>query len=82
MIIIESVLNDILRLINDATNYLKMFVAGATGFFVLKDCVMYMVASEDHQKAASLRRIKTTLIAGVTVFFVVQLVNWVLQYFK
>ncbi|MCI8291539.1 MAG: hypothetical protein HFJ25_04770 [Clostridia bacterium] len=78
----ESVLNDILRLIGDATNYLKMFVAGATGFFVLKDCVMYMVASEDHQKAASLRRIRTTLIAGVTVFFVVQLVNWVLAYFK
>lgn len=78
----ESVLNDILRLISDATNYLKMFVAGATGFFVLKDCVMYMVASEDHQKATSLRRIRTTLIAGVTVFFVVQLVNWVLAYFK
>lgn len=78
----ESVVNDILRLIGDATNYLKVFVAGATGFFVLKDCVMYMVAMEDHQKAASLRRIRTTLIAGVTVFFVVQLVNWVLAYFK
>lgn len=78
----ESIVNDILRLIGDATNYLKMFVAGATGFFVLKDCVMYMVAMEDHQKAASLRRIRTTLIAGVTVFFVVQLVNWVLAYFK
>lgn len=78
----ESIVNDILRLIGDATNYLKMFVAGATGFFVLKDCVMYMVSPEDHQKAASLRRIRTTLIAGVTVFFVVQLVNWVLAYFK
>ena len=32
----ESILNDILLLIGDATNYLKMFVAGATGFFVLK----------------------------------------------
>lgn len=78
----ESIVNDILRLIGDATNYLKMFVAGATGFFVLKDCVMYMIASEDHQKAASLRRIRTTLIAGVTVFFVVQLVNWILGYFN
>lgn len=78
----ESVLNDILRLVNDATKYLKMFVAGATGFFVLKDCVMYMVAMEDHQKAASLRRIRTTLLAGVSVFFVVQFVNWILTYFK
>ena len=32
----DSILNDILRLIGDATNYLKMFVAGATGFFVLR----------------------------------------------
>ena len=78
----ESILNDILRLIGDATNYLKMFVAGATGFFVLKDCILYMVASEDHQKAASLRRIRTTLIAGVAVFLVVQFVNWILGYFN
>lgn len=78
----ESILNDILRLINDATNYLKMFVAGATSFFVLKDCIFYMVASEDHQKAASLRKIRTTLIAGVSVFLVVQFVNWILTYFK
>ncbi|MCI8445967.1 MAG: hypothetical protein HFH31_00575 [Bacilli bacterium] len=78
----ESILNDILRLINDATNYLKMFVAGATGFFVLKDCTFYMIASEDHQKAASLRKIKTTLVAGVAVFFVVEFVNWILTYFK
>lgn len=78
----ESILNDILLLIGDATNYLKMFVAGATGFFVLKDCILYMVSSEDHQKAASLRRIRTTLIAGVSVFLVVQFVNWILTYFK
>ena len=78
----DSILNDILRLINDASTYLKMFVAGATGFFVLKDCILYMVSSEDHQKAASLRRIKTTLIAGVSVYLVVQFVNWILAYFK
>ncbi len=78
----DSILNDILLLIGDATNYLKMFVAGAAGFFVLKDCILYMVASEDHQKAASLRRIKTTLISGVAVFLVVQFVNWILAYFK
>lgn len=78
----ESVLNDILHLINDAIKYLKIFVAGATGFFVLKDCVQYMISVEDHQKAASLRRIRTTLIAGVSVFFIVQFVNWVFGYFK
>ena len=78
----ESILNDIMLLIEDATGYLKMFVAGATGFFVLKDCILYMVSSEDHQKAASLRRIRTTLIAGVAVFLVVQFVNWILAYFK
>ena len=78
----ETILNDILRLINDATNYLKMFVAGATGFFVLKDCIFYMVSSEDHQKAASIRRIKTTLIAGVSVFLIVNIVNWILAYFQ
>ena len=78
----DSILNDILRLINDASTYLKMFVAGATGFFVLKDCILYMVSSEDHQKAASLRRIRTTLIAGASVYFVVQFVNWILAYFK
>ena len=78
----ESVLSDILKLITDATNYLRLFVAGATGFFVLKDCVLYMVSVEDHQKAAALRKIRTTLIAGVSVFLVVQIVNWVLAYFS
>ncbi len=78
----ETVINNVLRLINDATTYLKMFVAGATGFFVLKDCIFYMVSSEDHQKAASLRRIKATVIAGASVFFAVQFVNWVMAYFK
>lgn len=78
----ESILNDVLSLIGDATNYLKMFVAGATGFFVLKDCIMYMVASEDHQKAASLRKIRTTIVAGISVFVVVQFTNWILTYFK
>ncbi len=78
----DSILNNILRLINDASNYLKLFVAGATGFFVLKDCILYMVSSEDHQKAASLRRIKTTVIAGASVYLVVQFVNWILAYFK
>ena len=78
----ESILNDILLLIGDATNYLKMFVAGATGFFVLNDCILYMGTSEDHHKAASLRRIRSTLIAGVAVFLVVQFVNWILAYFK
>ena len=78
----DSILNNILRLINYASNYLKLFVAGATGFFVLKDCILYMVSSEDHQKAASLRRIKTTVIAGASVYLVVQFVNWILAYFK
>lgn len=78
----NDVLNNILNLIGDATTYLKMFVAGATGFFVLKDCIMYMISSEDHQKAASLRKIRTTLIAGGSVFVVVQFTNWVLNYFK
>lgn len=78
----ENILNDVLSLIGDATNYLKMFVAGATGFFVLKDCIMYMVASEDHQKAASLRKIRTTIVAGISVFVVVQFTNWILTYFK
>jgi len=78
----ESILNDIMLLIQDATNYLKMFVAGATGFFVLKDCIMYMVSSEDHQKAASLRKIRTTLIAGACVFVAVEFVNWILAYFN
>lgn len=77
----ESILNDILLLIGDATNYLKMFVAGATGFFVLLQCIMYMVSVEDHQKAAALRKIRTTLIAGVCAFLVVQFVNWLLAYF-
>lgn len=78
----DSILNDVLKLINDATNYLKMFVAGATSFFVLKDCIMYLVSSEDHQKAASLRKVRTTLIAGASVFLVVQFVDWILAYFK
>lgn len=77
----DSILNDILKLIGDATTYAKMFVAGATGFFVIKDCIMYMISSEDHQKAAAIRRIRTTIIAGVCVFLVVQFVNWILAYF-
>lgn len=78
----QNILNEILLLIQDASGYLKMFVAGAAGFFVLKDCTMYMISTEDHQKAASLRKIRTTLIAGACVFVVVEFVNWILTYFN
>jgi hypothetical protein len=34
---IESILQDVLKLINDAMGYLRLFVIGGTAFFVAKD---------------------------------------------
>ena len=77
----ESILGNVLALINDAIGYVRLFVIGATGFFVAKDYALKMASSEDNQKASYDRKIKTTIIAGVSALLSVQFVNWVLEYF-
>lgn len=78
----ESVLNNVLSLINDAMGYLKTFVVGSASFFVAKDCALKMAATDDNQKASYDRKIKTTVIAGVMALVTTQIVGWVLEHFK
>ncbi len=78
----ESILNNVLRLINDAMGYLRLFVIGATAFFVAKDYALKMASSDDNQKASYDRKIKTTIIASVSALITTQFVSWVLGYFQ
>ncbi len=78
----QEILENVLSLINDAMGYVRLFVIGATGFFVAKDYALKMASTEDNQKAGYDRKIKTTIIAGVSALLSVQFVNWVLTYFK
>ena len=71
----ESILQDVLKLINDAMGYLRLFVIGGTAFFVAKDYALKMASSDD-------RKIKTTIIAGVSALVTTQFVSWILGYFK
>ena len=61
----DGILQDVLKLINDAMGYLKLFVIGGTAFFVAKDYALKMASSDDNQKASYDRKIKTTIIAVV-----------------
>jgi len=79
---LQEILSNVLTLINDAMGYVRLFVIGATGFFVAKDYALKMASSEDNQKASYDRKIKTTIIAGVSALLSVQFVNWILNYFK
>jgi len=80
--LLEEILSDVLRLINDAMGYVRVFVIGATAFFVAKDMALKMASSDDNQKASYDRKVKTTIIAGVSVLLTAEFVNWVLGYFK
>ena len=81
-ILMESILQDVLKLINDAMGYLRLFVIGGTAFFVAKDYALKMASSDDNQKASYDRKIKTTIIAGVSALVTTQFVSWILGYFK
>ncbi len=78
----EKILGDVLRLINDAMSYVKLFVIGATAFFVAKDLALKMASSDDNQKANFDRKVRTTIIAGISVLLTAEFVNWILSYFK
>ena len=78
----DLILANVLKLINDAMNYLKMFVIGGTAFFVAKDYALKMATSDDNMKASYDRKIKTTIIAGVSALITTQFVGWILGYFK
>lgn len=78
----ESILENVLNLINDAMGYLQLFVVGGTAFFVAKDYALKMASSDDNQKASYDRKIKTTIIAGVCSLITTQFVSWILSYFK
>lgn len=78
----ESILQNVLHLINDAMGYLRLFVIGGTAFFVAKDYALKMASSDDNQKASYDRKIRTTIIAGVSALITTELVNWIMGYFK
>ena len=68
----EGILQDVLRLINDAMGYLRLFVIGGTAFFVAKDYALKMASSDDNQKASYDRKIRTTImkiIKSIILFF-------------
>ena len=79
---IEIILESVLKLINDAMGYLRLFGIGGTAFFVAKDYALKMASSDDNQKASYDRKIKTTIIAGVLALVTTEFVNWILGYFK
>lgn len=78
----DLILANVLKLINDAMNYLKMFVIGGTAFFVAKDYALKMATSDDNQKASYDKKIRTTIIAGVSALITTQFVSWILGYFN
>lgn len=78
----DAILGNVLRLINDAMGYLRLFVIGGTAFFVAKDYALKMACSDDNQKANYDRKIRITIIAGVSALITTQFVNWILGYFK
>ena len=78
----ESILSTVLLLISDAMKYLRLFVIGATAFFVAKDYALKMATSDDNQKASYDRKIRTTIIAGACALVTTQLVAWILGYFS
>lgn len=78
----EEVLGSVLQMINDAMRYVRMFVIGATGFFVAKDYALKMTASDDNQKASYDRKIRLTIIAGVSALVSSALIDWILKYFS
>ena len=41
-----------------------------------------MASSDDNQKASYDRKIRTTIIAGVSALITTQFVSWILGYFK
>ena len=78
----DEILQSVLNLINDAMRYLRMFVIGATAFFVAKDYALKMASSDDNQKASYDRKIRTTIIAGVSALITTQFVSWIMGYFQ
>ena len=47
-----------------------------------KDYALKMATSDDNMKASYDRKIKTTIIAGVSALITTQFVGWILGYFK
>ncbi len=78
----EDILGRVLKLLNDAMGYLKLFVIGGTAFFVAKDFALKMVSSDDNQKASYDRKIKNTIVASVFALITTVFVGWILSYFK
>lgn len=77
----EIILQNVLKLINDAMYYLQLFVVGATAFFVAKDFALKMASSDDNQKASYDRKIRTTIIAGICSLLTTHFVSWLMGYF-
>ena len=78
----EDILGRVLKLLNDAMGYLRLFVIGGTAFFVAKDFALKMVSSDDNQKASYDRKIKNTIVASVFALITTVFVGWILSYFK
>lgn len=78
----ESILQDVLKLLTDAMGFLRSFVIGGTAFFVAKDYALKMASSDDNEKASYDRKIRNTIIAGVCALITTQIVTWILGYFQ
>lgn len=78
----QEILSDVLTLIDDAMGFLKLFVIGGAAFFVAKDYALKMASSDDNQKASYDRKIRITIIAGVSALVTTQFVDWILGYFQ
>lgn len=62
--------------------YLKSLVVGVIAFFVAKDFALKMATTDDNQKAMYDRKIKNTIIAGISALLATNLVDWIVSYFK
>ena len=66
----ETILESVLALINDAMGYLRLFVIGGTAFFVAKDYALKMASSDDNQKASYDRKIRTTIMKNKIIIII------------
>lgn len=77
----ESVLQSVQNLLNDGMLYLRTFVIGATAVFVAYHYAMKMATVDDNQKASYDRKIRNTIIAGVSALVTSQIISWLFGYF-
>lgn len=78
----NTILESVLKLLNDAMGYLRMFIIGGASFFVAKDFALKMATSDEQQRASYDRKVRNTIIASGCALLTSIFVNWILSYFK